>query len=144
MTSEKFRPLDIVSDGAHRLYRQLMTYPMRNRIGSGVLGPPHSTQGRPVGHIRAGGGRDARSSLARRATGRSAAAAMPSEPHAIVRSSRKRTDEHQATWPISKATAHTKACAAPRRANMEQSSTQSVIRHTEEVLAGDEAAAPGV
>ena len=69
---------------------------------------------------------------------------MPREPHAIVRSSRSRIDEHQASWPISKAAAHTKACAAPRRAEWSSGSTQSVIRHTEEGLVGDKAVAPGV
>ena len=72
------------------------------------------------------------------------AAATPSEPHAIVRSLRSRTDEHPASLTSSKATAHTKACATQRRANMEQGSTQSDIMHAEEVLAGDKAAAPGV
>ena len=72
------------------------------------------------------------------------AAATPSEPHAIVRSSRSRTDEHTALWPISKATAHTKACAALRRANMEQGSTQSDIMLTEEEQVGGNAAASGV
>ena len=72
------------------------------------------------------------------------AAAVICEPHAIVRRSRRRADEHPATWPISKAAAHTEACAAQRRAVMEQGSTPSVIRHTKVVVVGGEAAAPGV
>ena len=40
--------------------------------------------------------------------------------------------------------AHEGLRRAEDSANMEQGSTQSVIRHTEEVLAGDKAAAPGI
>ena len=69
---------------------------------------------------------------------------MPSEPHTTVRSSRSRAAQHPTSWYISKTAEHTKACAAPRRVAMEQASRESEIRHTEEVLVGDEAAAPGV
>ena len=55
-----------------------------------------------------------------------------------------RADAHAASWPSSKATAHEKACAALRRATLQQGSTQSVIRHAEEMTVGGEAAAPGV
>ena len=72
------------------------------------------------------------------------AAATPSEPHTIVRSSRSRTDDHTASWPISKATAHTKACAALRRANMEQGISESEGRHMEEEEVGGKAAASGL
>ena len=55
-----------------------------------------------------------------------------------------RTDEHTALWPISKATAHTKACAALRRANMEQGISESEGRHMEEEEVGGKAAASGL
>ena len=121
-----------------------MIHPTRNRIGSGAPGPPHDPRWRPVGHIRAGSRRSARSPHARHATGRHMAVAMPSEPHASVWRPRSRADAHPASWPSSKATAHEKACAALRRATLQQGSTQSVIRHADEMTVGGEAAAPGV
>ena len=81
------------------------------------------------------------------------AAATPSEPHAIVWSSRSRTVEHPASRPISKATAHTKACAALRKGRhagqiangpMEQGISESEGRHTEEEEVGGKAAASGL
>ena len=74
------------------LYRQLMTYPGRSRIGSDTPGPSHGSRERAVDQICAGGGGAEPSALARRTTGHLSAVAYLSEPHIIVRSSRRRAE----------------------------------------------------